>query len=108
MTWLPRNMTIKEIGRMLNLEKRRPTIKNLSQKEWKAVKSIYAETARRTVPADKGDRPIVTNCGLEVLECKEDDTAIIQEETYLAKLQERIANQKRILKCARQGSICQW
>ena len=55
-----RNTTIKEIGRMQDLEKRRPTKKNLSTKEWKAVKTLAADTKRRIVPADKGDKTIVT------------------------------------------------
>ena len=70
--------------------KSRPTKKNLSIKEWKAVKAIAADTTRRIVPADKGDKTIVTDYGLEALECKEDDTTILPEGTYLSKLEERI------------------
>ena len=91
-----RNTTIKEIGRMHDLEKRRPTKKNLSTKEWKAVKTLAAATTRRIVPSDKGDKTIVTDYGLEALNCKEDDTAVIQEGTYPAKLQDQIKDHTKI------------
>ena len=91
-----RNMTIKEIGRMQDLEKRRPTKKNLTTKEWKAVKTIAADTSRRVVPADKGDKSIVTDYGLEALDHKEEEAAVLDEGTYLGKLQERIKAHTKI------------
>ena len=91
-----RNMTIKEIGRMQDLEKRRPTKKNLSTKEWKAVKTIAADKSIRVVPADKGDKSIVTDYGLEALDHKEDNSTVVDEGTYLSKLQERIITHTKI------------
>jgi len=90
-----RNMTIKEIGRMQDLEKRRPTKKNLTTKEWKAVKTIAADTSRQVVPADKGDKSIVTDYGLEALDHKEEEAAVL-EGTYLGKLQEQIKAHTKI------------
>jgi hypothetical protein len=48
---------------------------------------IYcSSTTRRIVPADKGDKTIVTDYGLEALECKEDDTIILQERDLSLKI----------------------
>ena len=39
---------------------------------------------------DKGDKSIVMDYGLEATECEEGTTSILNETTYLAKLQDRI------------------
>ena len=91
-----RNMTIKEIGRMQDLEKHRPTKKNLTTREWKTVKTVAADTSRRVVLADKDDKSIVTDYGLEALDHKEEEAAVLDEGTYLGKLQERIKAHTKI------------
>ena len=75
---------------MQGLEKRRPTKKNLTTREWKAVKTIAADTSRRVVQADKGDKLIETDYGLEAMDHKEEEAAVLDEGTYLGLLQERI------------------
>ena len=86
----PRNTTITEIDRMQRREKQKPSKPNLSKREWAAVQTLAAEKDRRIVNGDKGDKSIVMDYGLEALECEEDTTAILNEESYLAKLKDRI------------------
>ena len=91
-----RNTTVVELKRMQTLEKRRPTKKNLSKKEWVAVQSLAADKTTRIVPADKGDKSIVTDYGLQALEANENESAIINEDSYLGKLKDRISSHEHI------------
>ena len=91
-----RNITVVELKRMQSLEKRRPTKKNLSKKEWVAVQSLAADKITRIVPADKGDKSIVTDYGLQALEANENESAIINEDSYLGKLKDRISSHEHI------------
>ena len=77
---------ITEIGRMKDREKRKPTKSNLSTKEWKAIKKITEDNERIVIPADKGDKSIVMDYGMEATEQKEEDSAILDEASYLQKL----------------------
>ena len=54
------------------------------------MKTLAADTDRRIVKGDKGDKSIVMDYGLEATECEEGTTSILNETTYLAKLQDRI------------------
>ena len=89
-----RNTTIKEIGRMQDLEKRRPTKKNLSTKEWKAVKTLAADTTRWIAPADKADKLIRMEYGYTDADRsygEEDmEPMVVGENTYLAELKDRV------------------
>ena len=85
-----RNTTIKEIDRMERRENRNPTKQNLSKREWSAITSLAAERDRRIIPADKGDKSIVMDYRWEILDNEEDTTVILNEESYLAKLKDRI------------------
>ena len=78
-----RNITVVELKRMQSLEKRRPTKKNLSKKEWVAVQSLAAVKITRIVPADKGDKSIVTDYGLQALEANENESAIISSHEHI-------------------------
>ena len=60
-----RNTTIREIDRMERLEKKKPTKPNLTKQEWSAVKTLAADTERRIVKGDKGDKSIVMDYGLQ-------------------------------------------
>jgi hypothetical protein len=85
-----RNITITEIDKMQRTEKRKPSKPNLSRQEWQAVKTLAADTDRRIVKGDKGDKSIVMDYGLEATECEEGTTSILNETIYLAKLLDRI------------------
>ena len=54
------------------------------------MRTLAAEKDRRIVKWDKGDKSIVMDYGLEALECEEDTTEILNEESYLAKLKDCI------------------
>jgi hypothetical protein len=85
-----RNTTLTEIEKMKDREKRKPTKMNLSSREWKAIKKIADDKERIVIPADKGDKSVVMDYGMDAMEQKEEDLAILDGVTYLSKLQDRI------------------
>ena len=75
---------------MERLENRNLTKQNLSKRVWSAITSLAADRDRRIIPADKGDKSIVMDYGWETLDNEEDTTVILNEDSYLAKLKDRI------------------
>ena len=75
---------------MKDREKRKPTKMNLPSREWKAIKKIADDKERIVIPADKGDKSVVMDYGMDATEQKEEDPAILDEVPYLSKLQDRI------------------
>ena len=71
-------------------EYRNPTKQNLSKTEWSAITSLAADRDRRIIPADKSDKSIVIDYGWETLDNEVDPTVILNEDSYLAKLKDRI------------------
>ena len=49
-----------------------------------------ADISIRVVPADKGDKSIVKDYGLEASDHMEEELTVVDEGTYFSKLQERI------------------
>ena len=49
----------KEMDRMQDRERRRPTKQNISTREWKAVNRLKQDEQRTIIPADKGDKSII-------------------------------------------------
>ena len=87
-----RSRIVKELNRMQDLEKRRPTKPNMSPKEWVAVNNLKKDKETIIIPADKGNKSILMDYLTEETEPnKEEDTSIIVEnESYLSKLEDRI------------------
>ena len=87
-----RTKVAKEIDRMQDRERRRPTKQNLTTKEWKAVKNLKMDQERIIIPADKGDKSIVMDYAAkeDKYDAEDDATAILENQTYLDKLDDRI------------------
>ena len=51
---------------------------------------------RIIIPADKGDKSIVLDYAKSAIENEEEDTAILDNATYLSKLQDRITQHEKI------------
>ena len=91
-----RNTIITEIDKMKDLEKRRPTKQNMSKLEWTAVYEMANDHESIIIPADKGDKSIAMDYGKTAIENEEKDTAILDNTTYLSKLQDRITPHEKI------------
>ena len=93
-----RSRIVKELNRMQDLEKRRPTKPNMSPKEWVAVNNLKKDKETIIIPVDKGDKSIVMDYLTEEAEPnKDEDTSVIVEnESYLSKLEDRIQEHTKI------------
>ena len=93
-----RGKVSKEIDRMLALEKRRPTKQNITKKEWVAVHRLKQDQERIIIPADKGDKSIVMNyTGSDKTQEHEEDASVILEyQSYLDKLEDRIQHHGKV------------
>ena len=68
----------------------------MSKLEWTAVYEMANDHERIIIPADKGDKSIVMDYGKTAIENEEEDTAILDNTTYLSKLQDKITFQEKI------------
>ena len=74
-----RNAIIREIDRMKHENKRKPQRTNLSAAQWKAVKNLKEDKSIIIIPADKGNK-----------------TVILDRDTYLDKMCDRVLEQTPI------------